>query len=296
FPKKHEFRMTIKNKFGKGNHFQGATIIPNTNSKYFVISGADKKVKKSWLYIGKFETLKKKSKTEAKLLNRIELGFENNEWHVGGLGIYGDVLAIPMESLGQEKNSSTISFYQIRVDSKLDAISLVKLKREISLNGFGAGAVDIISNESSKDSILKMDVAIFTGGKFKFFEKINLMVNDKIVSTTKIFATDAFRGSNVDLVKNCKGQYYLLSLHNDSFLEVFNTRKNSISLYRFDHKTIKEKTAVEKIKTKRIRCRTNCNFRAAAGVILDENKLKLFSVKFYRSRWKQMIKGRFFTD
>lgn len=292
FPSKHEYRITIKNKFGKGNHFQGATIIPNTNSKYFVISGADKNVKKSWLYFGKFTYLKRK--IQAELIDRYEIKFNHDQWHVGGLGIDRNVLAVPMETLGLESNSSTIHFYQINIDERNEKILLKPFSQKIISKGFGAGAVDIILKET-RNQIL-VDVGIFTGGKFKFLENINLHRNTINDLTGRVYETDAFKGANVDFVKDCKGSYYLISSHNESFLQVFNTKKNALTLYEFNQKSDNQESAVKKVKTRKLQCGVNCNFRAAAGVVAEENKLKVFSVKFYRSRWNQLIKGRLFQN
>ncbi|MDA8791795.1 hypothetical protein N9N67_01045 [Bacteriovoracaceae bacterium] len=315
FANKQSFRMSPLNKFGFHNHLQGATLIPGTNNKYFLVSGGDQKLNQSWLYLGKYTDTNGFKK--AVLLKSFPLISRFNRWHVGGIGIHNQTIALPMETIGMHKSAS-VYFYKLELNQETDHAELIKLPREIHLSDFGGGAVDIEKKRNYGRGLY--DLVVFDNRKINYFPKINITHNrpfsrpirkvtrkwlrknpspprnESTLYANTIFASKVFKASNVDIIKDCQENYYFLSVHNKSFLPPVNTKKNGVTLYTFNPKSRGLQFANKEILSKKLRCRKHCNFRAAAGSIVENGKLKIFSTPYFRKKRGRLLRGKLFSN
>jgi hypothetical protein len=114
------YTTSIKNKIGFRNHFQGIQRVRNT--KYVVIAGANVNEPMSNLFVVKMGSRKENGDWASNIVNNgkpppedtmvKKLNLDSTMWHVGGLSMLGDILAVPI--YGGKPLQGKIRFYDMR--------------------------------------------------------------------------------------------------------------------------------------------------------------------------------------
>lgn len=132
------------------NHFQGIKRL--YKSKYFVISGGHSETKQALLVIAKMGSRPTKNALRSNIVgpdipdentnidkittvlqvnespDQVKLSINNKFWHTGGIGLYSDILAVPIEG-EKDLKGSQILFYSVKNPEKPKLFNFT-IKRE----------------------------------------------------------------------------------------------------------------------------------------------------------------------
>lgn len=310
---------------GYSNHFQGIKRLRKSN--YFVFSGGHSETKQALLVIAKMGSRPAKNALRSNITNptvcpvvpiadKITTVLQVNEshvldihsinsehWHAGGLGLYSDILAVPIEG----KKGSQILFYSMKNPEKPQLFDFMVDRKEkkagcVSLTRLPSGKY-LLAVLSAPDSKLpelpirkrKYTVKIqdkqldFYLSESKDFHKgfyvkpFSWTTNNLYLDGHLVPTFSSFQG--IDLLveeKAGKSSLYLLGFDNRSFAAPIVEGKDFADLYKIDIesknlrdsalKSFKFKT-ITKIDFKKLNeSDKQSNFDAGAGVYIQSKK------------------------
>lgn len=268
FKNKKEYRNTLLNKLGLDNHFQGITYLKDKD--VVVLSGGNVNTKSGMLLVT--NPLNQKN---ARFNKRIDVKGENELWHAGSIARLQNLLIVPVERFKPTKKSE-IQFFNIdnpSVPQKMDF--------SVKINDDKTGAVDAIIDKKSK----KIKVFAFDTKSFSIYESKTSKIEEGFKFVKKM-NSKVFNGANMKVVQQCDGKIYFAELTNDGIVPPFLNGKNIVNLYHFDEKA----DSTKRVLKKKFDCDKYCNFRGAASVVTEDNRLELIASKMYREKRKDLIK------
>lgn len=273
------YMQKLSNKIGLNTHFQGLVRIPGSSK--FVMSGGDFYSRTGNLFVIDFasqegkELLEKNfsdddTKTaseEDKFIQNVIAGSKNS-WHVGGLGIMENILAVPVENA--LAGSSVVDFYDLS-----NPENPVKLDISIIRPGFKTGSVIIFRNSENK---------IIVGANsdqlklMEFFQSKTTNIQDGFEEKTRAVEMQA-NGQGSVVLNQCDGKKFLIDFNNTSPVAPIIWGKDYVRLYSFNETTFRiELIGKRTFKTKRF-----CNFKASGtATITESGKLAIYGSHFYR--------------
>lgn len=267
-----EYSSHFLNLFGMHNHFQGVVYLQKHNA--YVLSGGDGKTSRGSLFVASH--LKSNKYIASR---RLTTPGSPELWHAGGIALVGSNLIVPVERLSGRKFSK-IYFY------KLNELGIPELMpSSISINYTKTGAVDVVFDKRLRKYFLvafdTKSVSIFKSKSEIFDGKFELLGEVK---------SELFRGSNIKLIQQCDGKYFVAEITNDGLLPPIINGSDIVSLYQLELPDFK----VTKISEKTFECDDNCSFRGAVTLLPNNDGLEVISTKIYRDQENKIYLKHFY--
>jgi hypothetical protein len=211
---------------------------------------------------------------------RYDINIEDELWHAGGIALSEEILILPMERFKPNKYSR-IHFLSFR-----DIHNVVAYSKSHTISDNKTGASDLIFDPQLKKNLL----FAFDTKEIKIFQSKTKQIN-KGFDLVQSIKSEIFSGSNMKVLQQCDGDIFVVNLTNTGLLPPIINSKNQLTLYRY---LVGEKQFQE-ILQKDFECEKDCNFRGAASLISQENKLMLIASKMYRESRNGQIKFKIFN-
>lgn len=285
------------NDFGLGNHFQGVRRL--AGSRYLIVTGADTNDRAAHLFVVRMASRPdqgswgtnlhrashpnygwlqiQRPEADDRVMARVDL--DNQLWHAGGHDTLGALVAIPLT----DGADSRIVFYDLRDPlhpeqlpasierpaSKAYAVSLAKVAD-------GRTLIAIVTDTSIDFGISQSD-QLADGFDVDTFASWGL----DLPETEREAVDDA---QNIDLLRQCDGELFLLLFRNTSSLSPVIPGKDLARLYRvtFAPGDAPNAPSLELRSRLEFACGT-CNFDAASGAYVSGGQqLALYGMQHFR--------------
>jgi hypothetical protein len=307
FPNRRYTSHTLFSNNKLKNHFQGIQRLRQSN--YFFLSAGDSTGKFAQYYlvhvnphsqkqapIGSNLLNKGKAPSTDKLVELFHLNKGKNKyWHAGGMGIMGDILAVPLEN--PSENASEIVFYNLK-----DPLNPMKYPFSIERKKVKAGGVDVCKMDNGfflcavwtdsgvKDPLFQFYISKSTNfdDGFKSKEICSVIYPHFINQKHKIV-----RYQSIQFVVEKSGAIYMIGAENFSGAAPTFNAKNYIELLKIDTKSEISNTTTpshDLIKIARNdeyvfnKADPFANFDAGAGIYVDEEgRMALYAAYHWRS-------------
>jgi len=297
------YTTSIKNMMGFRNHFQGIQRLTNTN--YLAISGSNTNERMSNIFIVKIDSRRENGDwTSNKIFENLpppqdrivrKLDVDSILWHAGGLGMLGEILAVPIYGgnplrgkiifylMGDPANPQKLEMEVQRPDRKAYAVTLLKLK-----NGYYLLAV--LSDRDDKprrvDFYLSKSQNFLDGFDPEF---VSWFTNDIIAKAGEEANFTDFQ--SISFIQQSDGQLFLVGFHNTALNLRIIPGRDYADLYsvtfpaNFNISSDPEltKPVIQKITNQQFFCKDGqCNMDAAAGLYIHPNgELSLYAATFW---------------
>ena len=273
------YRVSLRNRFGLWNHFQGVQRLPGT--AYLVVSGSNPRSSLSQLFV-----LRQDGDGTGQVVARIDV--DPVMWHVGGLSMLGSILAVPIHGgsprqakvvfydLGNPEQPRKLPFEINRPSRKASATGLTRLR-----NGHYLAAVvaQFDGLPLRVDFYLSRTQALEDGFDP---EPAMWLVSEVQARPGQERTFDHFQAIN--FVSQADGRLFLVGFHNTFASASALPGRDYADLYEviFPEASIHAETArldkpvIVKIANRMMRCTSGyCNMDAAAGLYIDPDTLTL---------------------
>lgn len=303
-------RYTNRNTNGGGvlNHFQGMMRLGHG---HVVVSGGDwrKSTRASHLFIAKMNTRRANGVWRSNVLHAERpdptdqvvkvIAVDGALWHAGGMDVLGNVLALPIEFMSDDRlkviaqgspsgpDTSRIVFFDVADPANPRFFKSVSIDR----TGVKAGAVGItkiggrilVAAWSDSDSLpprldlyLSKDHTVNSGfGSVTSWDPEQVLAVDGQTQTFGKVQTINFVRQTED------DQLYLIGFRRFA-------GEDLAELYAFDARNllaaVPTPPTVTKLDTKRLMCKKQCDMNGASGAYVDDGELVVYSGAQYRNK------------
>lgn len=292
--RKKKYRPGIRNSrkdFGFDNHFQTVQRIAHPNKKMFVILGSDfsngntQKAKADMFILGSNEHNNRLAERE--IIGRWPF------WHPGGSQFADNILAIPLENYKEGNVISKIEFFDFNEHGKAYKIHSATIKRD---TGNNAQAVAFQRVNSGNYLLL-----VYYSGKLDLYLSKSPRLTDGFRGPLHTIPTSGreLGGSNINLIRQCDGDFYLITFNNTGEKEPVIKGDDIATLhyFNFDPNRPQVSPNIKFIEQRDFGCKSACSFKAGAGTYVDEdNNLRIYSVPYHRAHKRDFtVVGRVLT-
>jgi hypothetical protein len=269
------YRVSIKNRFGLWNHFQGVQRLPGTD--YLVVSGSNPRSSLSQLFV-----LRQDDDGNGEVVARIDV--DPVMWHVGGLSMLGSILAVPIH--GGSPRQAKVVFYDLanpeqprklpveidRPSRKASATAVTRLP-----NGHYLAAVlaQFDGRPLRVDFYLSRTQTLEEGFAP---EPVTWLVSEVQAGPRQERTFDHFQAIN--FVRQADRRLFLVGFHNTfasasafpgrDYADLYEVMFPDASVYAEVPRL--ERPVIVKIANRMLRCTSGyCNLDAAAGLYVDSD-------------------------
>ncbi len=255
------------NKMGIDNHFQGIQRLPGENN--FILTGSNLNTKSGDLIII----------NNGEIVKRETLGAWPY-WHPGGFQTLQNFVAIPVEEY-KKSEVAKILFFDFH-----DLTSPKKLPVLINIPNTKSGAVFFHQFPDGKYLIgsynmTKIDLYFSnTSNLLDGFEEKPKFSFDRRKFDLGLMKPFDFGAQSVNIIPQCDGKLFFVFFQNTGKAPPLINKDDRALLFNLDLNT--KGNPVTLVSMKKLVCKKNCNFSAAAGIYInEEGKLFVYSAPHY---------------